>query len=350
MTLQCKGPAWATALRAARDDGHFLDVTLKTEGAEIRAHKNVLVAFSPYFHALLTSGLSESSQDAVEISDVDDNSLAAVVGCFYTGTISTTLAGVCQLIRTANLLQVPAIEEAAASFFAERLQPSTALEALGGFATEMAVGPSGCALQQKCLDYIFAQFPACAAEPAFLALADPALVAKILQSDALMVKTEEEVLTAVRRWVIHDEAARSAALEQLLPLIRFPQLSAPSQLGVYADPLLLKLMAQPGGAAIAGQLLKECSAAFAETAEFQQCARGKRREGHAHPRRVSPIESAIRCRLREYPRAGRPGARREDPTERRADGQNRGGGPDGRAPLGDTRRGWDRIILRRAIL
>ena len=38
-----------------------------------------------------------------------------------------------------------------------------------------------------------------------LALVDPALVAKILQSDALMVKTEEEVLTAVRRWVIHDE-------------------------------------------------------------------------------------------------------------------------------------------------
>ena len=83
--------------------------------------------------------------------------------------------------------------------------------------------------------------------------------------------------------MIHDEDARSAALEQLLPLIRFPQLSAPSQLGVYADPLLLKLMAQPGGAAIAGQLLKECSAAFAETAEFQQCARGKRREGYAHP-------------------------------------------------------------------
>ena len=55
-------------------------------------------------------------------------------------------------------------------------------------------------------------------------------------------------------------------------------------------------------------------------------------------RRRACLPRAGSCRVREYP------------AERRADGQNRGGGPDGRAPLGDTRRGWDRIILRRALI
>ena len=256
-------PPWATALAQARDNDHFLDATLVAGGRRIQGHKAVLISFSPYLHGLFTSGLSESKLDEVEINDVDGAALAAVVGCFYTGTVSVSVATAGSVIRTANMLQVGAIEVAVNDFFVKNLQPGTAFKELAGFATEMAVGPSGCALQQKCLQYIWAEFPACAASPAFLEVGDLALLAKVLESDALAAKGEDDVLAAVRAWVTHDKASRAAAVKTLLPLVRFPLLTEATKLKMFHDPLLLSLMALPdGGAVLAGQLLKECIPSF----------------------------------------------------------------------------------------
>ena len=256
-------PPWATALAQARDDDHFLDATLVAGGRRIQGHKAVLISFSPYLHGLFTSGLSESKLDEVEINDVDGAALAAVVGCFYTGTVSVSVATAGSVIRTANMLQVGAIEVAVNDFFVKNLQPGTAFKELAGFATEMAVGPSGCALQQKCLQYIWAEFSACAATPAFLEVGDLALLAKVLESDALAAKGEDDVLAAVRAWVTHDKASRAAAVKTLLPLVRFPLLTEATKLKMFHDPLLLSLMALPdGGAVLAGQLLKECIPSF----------------------------------------------------------------------------------------
>jgi hypothetical protein len=103
-----------------------LDATLVFGDARIQAHKAVLISFSPFLHTMFTGGLSESSQDEVELRDVDGGALAIVVSCFYTGRIDATSANVCGLIRTANLMQVNAIELAAAGYFVKQLQPNTA--------------------------------------------------------------------------------------------------------------------------------------------------------------------------------------------------------------------------------
>ena len=279
-------PPWATALAQARDDDHFLDATLVAGGRRIQGHKAVLISFSPYLHGLFTSGLSESKLDEVEIKDVDGAALAAVVGCFYTGTVSVSVATAGSVIRTANMLQVGAIEVAVIDFFVKNLQPGTAFKELAGFATEMAVGPSGCALQQKCLQYIWAEFSACAATPAFLEVGDLALLAKVLESDALAAKGEDDVLAAVRTWVTHDKASRAAAVKTLLPLVRFPLLTEATKLKMFHDPLLLSLMALPdGGAVLAGQLLKECIPSFVMSEALG--GRGKVRKGDG-PARSPP--------------------------------------------------------------
>lgn len=260
--LRCEGAAWATALRQGREEGLFLDVTLVVGGARIRAHRNVLAGFSRYFHALLgSSGLRESRQEEVEMHDFDGPALSAVVDCFYTGEISVSAGTVCNVLRTANLLQVAAIEARAADFFVEQLQPSTALLALGSIATELAVGPAGCALQDRCLGFIARHFPACVADPTFLELADVELVSKILRSDALMVPREEAVLAAVRTWMQHDTQARSASsLQQLLPLVRFGHLMKTVRQDMFSDPLMMQLMtSSESGAVLAARLLRECA-------------------------------------------------------------------------------------------
>ena len=59
---------WATAMQSAREDGKMLDVTLLVGIAsgqkEIKAHKLVVLSYSPYLDGLLTSGLAESAQAA----------------------------------------------------------------------------------------------------------------------------------------------------------------------------------------------------------------------------------------------------------------------------------------------
>ena len=44
-------------LNSMRGDGLLTDVTLvSSEGEEIKAHKNILAASSPYFYAMFTGG------------------------------------------------------------------------------------------------------------------------------------------------------------------------------------------------------------------------------------------------------------------------------------------------------
>jgi hypothetical protein len=286
--VDCEGH-WATNLRKARDDGHFLDcVLVASGGAEIRAHKAVLISHSPFLHGLFTSGLAESQQDRVELSTIDGRAAGAVVDCFYSGKVELTAASVCAVIRTAHELQVDAVERAAAQYFVDRLDPATAVSALAGFASEFVASANGRALQRKCLEYAQAHFGECVAEPAFLEqLTEAATVAKLLEGDEISV-SETEVLAAVRAWVQHDAAARRPALRLLLPCVRFPTLPDTAQVDFFADPLFLSLMQQSAeSAAVAGQIAKECSAAFGRSAEAASCQRRKVRSGYARVTQVA---------------------------------------------------------------
>ena len=49
-----------------RENDSLCDVTLISDGVEIRAHRVVLAACSEYFHAMFTSGLSETGKDEVK--------------------------------------------------------------------------------------------------------------------------------------------------------------------------------------------------------------------------------------------------------------------------------------------
>eukprot|EP01047_Picozoa_sp_COSAG01_P032685 COSAG01_NODE_2374_length_7803_cov_5.861241_9_plen_506_part_00 len=263
---------------AQRQRKVFLDATLSVGGICIAAHKSVLVAYSSYLDGLLTSGLAESSQAAsgggpMVIRDVDGAAVAACVDCMYSGSIALSGATVSAVIQAANLLGITAIEEVACKFFVDRLEPETALDALA-FAERMATGERcGQELHSQVLAYVHAHFTECAATPAFVGMAASSL-GTLIGSDALCVDSEEAVLSALRRWYEHDVEGRAGALEELVPLVRFPWLRVEAKARLREEPLLL-LLSKPKLV----QLLLECVPELRDSAVAVGCPRLKPRTG-----------------------------------------------------------------------
>ena len=86
---------WATAMKAARDEGQLIDFALCAGGLKIDAHKLVLISLSPYLKGLLTSGLAESAAQSEELTlqDMDGcgRAVEAVVNCMYSGKLSLSI-------------------------------------------------------------------------------------------------------------------------------------------------------------------------------------------------------------------------------------------------------------------
>lgn len=69
---------------------HLLcDVTLVADNIEVAAHKMVLAACSPYFHAMFTC-FEESRQERIVLQGVDSDALQLLIEYVYTSEVQVT--------------------------------------------------------------------------------------------------------------------------------------------------------------------------------------------------------------------------------------------------------------------
>ncbi|TFK16236.1 Kelch-like protein 2 [Platysternon megacephalum] len=73
-----------------RSQNLLCDVTIVAEDMEIAAHRVVLAACSPYFHAMFTGEMSESRAKRVRIKEVDGWTLRMLIDYVYTAEIQVT--------------------------------------------------------------------------------------------------------------------------------------------------------------------------------------------------------------------------------------------------------------------
>ena len=173
-----------------------------------------------------------------------------------------TPSSVVAIIQAANRLQVVAVERAAVDFLVERLDAGNVLSAMA-LGEHLSAGEIGRELQEKSRDWLNKNFGLVAAEPSFLQL--PASeVAGLVESDDVE-GPEEDVFAAVMAWVKGDEVGRTAELDRLLPLVRFPMITK-SALVMMAEPLVARH-------ALSTELLFETHPLFAESAQAASCPR-----------------------------------------------------------------------------
>lgn len=221
-------------LNVLRKRRELCDVNLIVGCRKIWAHRAVLSACSPYFHAMFTGELQESRQREVVIRDIDEHAMELLVDFAYTSNIIVEESNVQVLLPAACLLQMTEIQDVCCEFLKRQLDPSNCL------------GIRAFADTHSCQDLLhfadkFTQdrFQEVMESEEFLLLPVNQLI-DIISSDELNVRSEEQVYNAITSWVKYNVAERRQHLALILQHVRLSQLSAKFLVGTVGSDLLVK--------------------------------------------------------------------------------------------------------------
>jgi len=221
-------------LNVLRKRRELCDVNLIVGCRKIWAHKAVLSASSPYFHAMFTGELQESRQREVVIRDIDEHAMELLVEFAYTSAIIVEESNVQVLLPAACLLQMTEIQDVCCEFLKRQLDPSNCL-GIRAFADTHSC--------QDLLHYAdkFTQdrFQEVMESEEFLLLPINQLI-DIITSDELNVRSEEQVYNAIITWVKYSVPERRQHLSHALEHVRLSQLTAKFLVGTVGSDLLVK--------------------------------------------------------------------------------------------------------------
>ncbi|XP_011373627.1 kelch-like protein 18 isoform X1 [Pteropus medius] len=199
-----------------RRQGKLCDVTLKIGDHKFSAHRIVLAASIPYFHAMFTNDMMECKQDEIVMQGMDPSALEALINFAYNGHLAIDQQNVQSLLMGASFLQLQSIKDACCTFLRERLHPKNCL-GVRQFAETMM-----CAvLYDAANSFIHQHFVEVSASEEFLALPLEDVL-ELVSRDELNVKSEEQVFEAALAWVRYDREQRGPCLPELLSNIRLP--------------------------------------------------------------------------------------------------------------------------------
>jgi len=98
-----------SAFESLRDDEDFVDITLASEGKQIKAHKMVLSACSPYFRSLLKG--NPCQHPIVFLKDVTFANLTSILDFMYHGEVNVSHNELATFLKTAEALKVRGLAE-----------------------------------------------------------------------------------------------------------------------------------------------------------------------------------------------------------------------------------------------
>uniref|UniRef100_A0A3B3Q6K2 Kelch like family member 2 n=1 Tax=Paramormyrops kingsleyae TaxID=1676925 RepID=A0A3B3Q6K2_9TELE len=202
-----------------RSQNLLCDVTIVAEDVEFAAHRVVLAAGSPYFHAMFTGEMSESRAKRIRIKEMDGWTLGTLIDYVYTAEIQVTEENVQVLLPAAGLLQLQDVKKACCEFLSSQLHPTNCL-GIRAFADLHACTE----LLNQANTFAEQHFSEVVQSEEFLNLGIEQ-VCSLIASDKLTIPSEEKVFEAVIVWVTHDKDVRQEHMSHLMEHVRLPLLS-----------------------------------------------------------------------------------------------------------------------------
>ncbi|XP_042202816.1 kelch-like protein 18 [Callorhinchus milii] len=205
-----------SAMEEIRRRGRLCDVTLKVGEHKYSAHRIVLAASIPYFHAMFTNDMMECKQDEIVMQGMDPSALEALINFAYNGRLAIDQGNVQALLIGASFLQLQNVKDACCTFLRERLHPKNCLGVRQFAETMMCT-----VLYDAANSFVHQHFVEVSTSEEFLSLPAEEL-SELLGREELNVRSEEQVFEAVLAWVRYAQDCREELLPELLRRVRLP--------------------------------------------------------------------------------------------------------------------------------
>ena len=221
-------------LNELRKDNTLCDVTLQIEGQNFSAHRCVLLAASPYFRSLFTSGFKENKDSVIVLQDTKPAVLSEALRFIYTGEALVNATNAQDLVKIADYLLIPRLKTKVSKYLEECIDVTNCL-ALESFADQF-----GCeSLKQAASEFKLKNFISVVKTEDFKTL-NFDKVKEMISRDEIIVPREEDVYDAIVSWVNHDALARECLFTELLKCVRLFSISKYSLQQMLKEELVLK--------------------------------------------------------------------------------------------------------------
>ena len=217
LTIPCGDVAFRWAeLTKMWHEGSFLDCVVVVEGREFKAHRIVLAASSAFMKSAFSVGLAETTSARIVLEDLDASTFEALLTWCYDGEVAIDEDRLHDLLRAAARLQVPPLLEACENLLVAHLAPNEALAVW-----ELGDQHTLPRLVEAAKAAVAAAFAEVAATDAFARL-PASWLEELLQSDHIVVKSEQEVFLGLQQWhAAQDPKPSDEALGRLLGCVRW---------------------------------------------------------------------------------------------------------------------------------
>ena len=210
-----------TVLSSLQNDPTTHDVTFKTaDGGSLGAHRAIIAASSPVFHAMLYGKTKESKESEIYLSSINTDTLKMIFTFIYTGVVQINSNECLGLLQAAHYFNIATLENKCGEILVSTLDVNCNFSSIITFAIEHQ------------LDLLFKQclvFMEINADKVILSLEFNTLplrmILAFLKSSNLEVR-EIDLFLAVAKWLEHQENDISADdKKQIFQLIRYPLIS-----------------------------------------------------------------------------------------------------------------------------
>ena len=209
-----------TTLSSLLNDPSTHDVTFKTsDGGSVSAHRAIVAAGSPVFHAMLYGNMKESNEKEIELPSVDTETFKILLSFLYAGKIEVDSESCLSILEAAHYFNVTVLEKKCSDFIAASLDIENCCT-IATFANNKKFD----GLLEKCLTFMYSKAYKVIKGASFKTLPSE-LMLKFCQSSDLCIK-EINLFVAVVEWCQHQKTnIPDDIIKTVLQQIRYPLIS-----------------------------------------------------------------------------------------------------------------------------
>ena len=207
-------------LNIQRKQDYLCDITLVTnDDRELKAHRNVLSAASPFFCKLLKSEMKENREGIIRFEEISGCVMEDVLEFIYAGTVEVTQENAKELVAAGNYLIIPSLKTVSGRFLQGEMSNTNCIS------TFYFAEKYDCVeLIRNSRKFVHENFASVGEMDEFLSL-EAKEVAVWISSDEIAVEAEADVYKIILKWVEHSKSERKAAFEELFRHVRLNFLS-----------------------------------------------------------------------------------------------------------------------------